>query len=152
MLDRLSDTILRAIALWKMEGFTTEEIASKLDCTTRTVERKLQLIRRLWDRGEASSMIAELAARAGSGRLTDSQLWRIDQICDGFETRLEVRADGRGSKRFSMPPTGPVRQLLLRELVLLDVDYRRRRGESPRITEYRDAISRSSTSCGWMPS
>jgi DNA-directed RNA polymerase specialized sigma24 family protein len=54
ILDRFSDTILRAIALWKMEGFTTEEIASKLGCTTRTVERKLQLIRRLWDRGAAS--------------------------------------------------------------------------------------------------
>ena len=53
ILDRFSDTILRAIALWKMEGFTTEEIASKLGCTTRTIERKLQLIRRLWDRGAA---------------------------------------------------------------------------------------------------
>ena len=48
MLDRLSDTVLRAIASWKMEGFTTEEIAGKLGCTTRTVERKLQIIRRLW--------------------------------------------------------------------------------------------------------
>ena len=48
MLDRLSDTLLRAIALWKIEGFTTEEIAAKLGCTSRTVERKLQLIRRLW--------------------------------------------------------------------------------------------------------
>jgi DNA-directed RNA polymerase specialized sigma24 family protein len=54
ILDRISDAILRAIALWKMEGFTTEEIASKLDCTTRTVERKLQLIRRLWGRGAPS--------------------------------------------------------------------------------------------------
>jgi DNA-directed RNA polymerase specialized sigma24 family protein len=54
MLDRLSDTILRAIALWKSEGFTTEEIASKLGCTTRTVERKLQLIRRVWVRGEGT--------------------------------------------------------------------------------------------------
>ena len=54
ILDRFSDTILRAIALWKMEGFTTEEIAAKLGCTTRTIERKLQLIRRLWDRGAAS--------------------------------------------------------------------------------------------------
>src|SRR5262249_33841402 len=54
ILDRFSDTILRAIALWKMEGFTTEEIASKLDCTTRTVERKLQLIRRLWGCGAHS--------------------------------------------------------------------------------------------------
>jgi DNA-directed RNA polymerase specialized sigma24 family protein len=51
MLDRISDTILRAIAMWKMEGFTSEEIAAKLGCTTRTVERKLQLIRRLWDCG-----------------------------------------------------------------------------------------------------
>ena len=54
ILDRFSDSILRAIALWKMEGFTTEEIASKLDCTTRTVERKLQLIRRLWGCGAPS--------------------------------------------------------------------------------------------------
>ena len=49
MLDRLSDAILRAIALWKMEGFTTDEIAAKLGCTTRTIERKLRLIRRLWN-------------------------------------------------------------------------------------------------------
>jgi DNA-directed RNA polymerase specialized sigma24 family protein len=48
LLDRLSDTLLRAVALWKIEGFTTEEIAAKLGCATRTVERKLQLIRRLW--------------------------------------------------------------------------------------------------------
>jgi DNA-directed RNA polymerase specialized sigma24 family protein len=52
LLDRLSDTVLRAIALWRMEGFTTEEIASKLGCTTRTVERKLHLIRRLWHGGD----------------------------------------------------------------------------------------------------
>ena len=50
LLDGMSDTLLRAIALWKMEGFTTEEIASKLGCTPRTVERKLHIIRRLWRR------------------------------------------------------------------------------------------------------
>ena len=52
LLDGISDTILRAIALWKMEGFTTEEIASKLGCTARTVERKLHMIRRLWNFGD----------------------------------------------------------------------------------------------------
>jgi DNA-directed RNA polymerase specialized sigma24 family protein len=52
LLDSISDTILRAIALWKMEGFTTEEIASKLGCTARTVERKLHMIRRLWNFGD----------------------------------------------------------------------------------------------------
>ncbi len=54
ILNRLSDSILRAVALWKIEGFTTEEIAAKLGCTTRTVERKLQLIRRLWECGDIS--------------------------------------------------------------------------------------------------
>ncbi len=53
ILDTLSDTVLRAIASWKMEGFTTEEIAGKLGCTTRTVERKLQIIRRQWNFDEA---------------------------------------------------------------------------------------------------
>ena len=75
----------RAIALWKMEGFTTEEIASKLDCTTRTVERKLQLIRRLWNWGEPHDD-RRLRRPHGQDGVTDSQLWRIDQICDGFET------------------------------------------------------------------
>jgi DNA-directed RNA polymerase specialized sigma24 family protein len=54
ILDRISDDILRAIVLWKMEGYTSEEIASKLGCATRTVERKLQLIRRLWGDGEVA--------------------------------------------------------------------------------------------------
>jgi DNA-directed RNA polymerase specialized sigma24 family protein len=54
LLDRLSDAMLRAIALWKMEGYTTEEIAAKLGCVPRTVERKLRVIRRLW--GEKSSL------------------------------------------------------------------------------------------------
>jgi DNA-directed RNA polymerase specialized sigma24 family protein len=53
-LDRLTDSILRAIAVWKMEGYTTEEIAAKLGCVPRTVERKLRVIRKLWgDEGTA---------------------------------------------------------------------------------------------------
>jgi DNA-directed RNA polymerase specialized sigma24 family protein len=47
-LDELGDAELRAIALWKMEGFTTEEIAVQLGCVPRTVERKLRMIRGLW--------------------------------------------------------------------------------------------------------
>jgi DNA-directed RNA polymerase specialized sigma24 family protein len=46
----LGDPELVAVANWKMEGFTNPEIASKLDCAPRTVERKLQLIRRIWSR------------------------------------------------------------------------------------------------------
>lgn len=43
---------LRAVALWKMEGETTEEIAARLGKAPRTVERKLRIIRGLWGEGE----------------------------------------------------------------------------------------------------
>jgi DNA-directed RNA polymerase specialized sigma24 family protein len=32
-----------------MEGYTSAEIAQKLNCTVRTVERKLRLIRQVWE-------------------------------------------------------------------------------------------------------
>ncbi|NLS93693.1 MAG: RNA polymerase subunit sigma-70 [Planctomycetaceae bacterium] len=50
LLEALPDEQIRQIALWKLEGFTNEEIAEKLDCAPRTVERKLQRIRDLWGR------------------------------------------------------------------------------------------------------
>jgi DNA-directed RNA polymerase specialized sigma24 family protein len=46
--DRLGDAELRSIALWKMECYTNEEIAGRLGCASRTVERKLGRIRVLW--------------------------------------------------------------------------------------------------------
>jgi len=48
LLNRLDDPTLRSVALWKMEGYSTEEIAEKLQCVPRTVERKLRVIRSLW--------------------------------------------------------------------------------------------------------
>ena len=47
-LDGLPNSTLRDICLWKMESFTNEEIAARLDCTTRTVECKWELIRKHW--------------------------------------------------------------------------------------------------------
>ena len=41
----------RAIAVAKLEGLTNPEIAARLDRSLRTVERKLQLIRGIWERG-----------------------------------------------------------------------------------------------------
>jgi DNA-directed RNA polymerase specialized sigma24 family protein len=55
LLGALGSTELTQLALWKMEGYTNEEIAAKLECVPRTVERKLRLIRGLWadeDEGE----------------------------------------------------------------------------------------------------
>ena len=48
----LPQPLMRDICLWKMEGFTNDEIAERLDCTTRTVERKLELIRKHWEESE----------------------------------------------------------------------------------------------------
>jgi DNA-directed RNA polymerase specialized sigma24 family protein len=48
LLDRLGSAELRSVALWKMEGYTTDEIAGKLACVPRTVERKLRMIRSIW--------------------------------------------------------------------------------------------------------
>jgi RNA polymerase sigma factor (sigma-70 family) len=39
---------LRQVAIWKMEGYTNAEIAQQLGCASRTVERKLSIIRELW--------------------------------------------------------------------------------------------------------
>jgi RNA polymerase sigma factor (sigma-70 family) len=48
LLGMLDDDELRSVALWKVEGFTNEEVAAKLGCVVRSVERKLQRIRILW--------------------------------------------------------------------------------------------------------
>jgi len=48
LLERLPDETLRQIALWTLEGYRTDEIAGKLGCVRRTVERKLERIREIW--------------------------------------------------------------------------------------------------------
>jgi DNA-directed RNA polymerase specialized sigma24 family protein len=50
LLSSLNDDSLRDIALLKLEGYTNEEIAAKLDCVSRTVERKLERIRDKWSK------------------------------------------------------------------------------------------------------
>ena len=47
LLERLRDTVLRQIAVWKLEAYTNAEIADRLGCSQPTVERRLALIRRL---------------------------------------------------------------------------------------------------------
>jgi DNA-directed RNA polymerase specialized sigma24 family protein len=48
LLDLLGDESLRQVAVWKMEGFTNDEIAGRLDCSRRTVTLKLEAIRVIW--------------------------------------------------------------------------------------------------------
>ena len=59
LLDRLGDDALRQIALWRMEGYSSDEIADRLGCARRTVARRLDLIRQIWDaEGDAPGGVA----------------------------------------------------------------------------------------------
>lgn len=50
LLDVLPDPILRQIAEWRMDSLSNAEVAAKLGCAVRTVERKLERIRMIWTR------------------------------------------------------------------------------------------------------
>jgi DNA-directed RNA polymerase specialized sigma24 family protein len=47
LLGQLDDD-LRAVAVAKMEDYSNQKIAVKLDCSVATIERRLRLIRSLW--------------------------------------------------------------------------------------------------------
>jgi RNA polymerase sigma factor (sigma-70 family) len=54
LLQKLNDAELASIALWKMEGYSVEEIAGKLGYAPRSIKRKLHLIRELWKKESGS--------------------------------------------------------------------------------------------------
>jgi len=48
LLDALPDDTMKKIVLLKFHGAPNGEVASELHCTRRTIERKLERIRRIW--------------------------------------------------------------------------------------------------------
>ncbi|MGL4554749.1 MAG: ECF-type sigma factor, partial [Gemmataceae bacterium] len=50
LLGLLGDAELRSIAVGKMDGDTNAELAARLGCAPSTVERRLALIRQLWEK------------------------------------------------------------------------------------------------------
>ena len=50
LLSVLADSELRRVALMRMDGHSVEEVAKKIGCAPRSVKRKLQLIRTIWER------------------------------------------------------------------------------------------------------
>jgi len=52
LIDQLDEPSLRKVADLRLAGHTTDEIAEKLNCTRRTVARKLARIRGIWSRDE----------------------------------------------------------------------------------------------------
>jgi DNA-directed RNA polymerase specialized sigma24 family protein len=49
LLGILDDDELRRVALDRMEGYTNDEIAERLGCARRTVARRVDLIKRVWE-------------------------------------------------------------------------------------------------------
>lgn len=50
--ERLNDPTLRQIAQRRLEGHSSVEIAAELKVSTKTVDRKLQLIRAIWSKDQ----------------------------------------------------------------------------------------------------
>jgi RNA polymerase sigma factor (sigma-70 family) len=48
LLDALGNPTLKSIALQKLEGLSSEEIAARIGISSRSVDRKLELIRQIW--------------------------------------------------------------------------------------------------------
>ena len=48
------DEDLRPVALGKLQGYTNQELAAQMNCGLRTIERRLDLIRRLWEPADDS--------------------------------------------------------------------------------------------------
>jgi DNA-directed RNA polymerase specialized sigma24 family protein len=51
-LIEMLDANLQALALAKLQGYENREIAAQSDCSVRTVERRLHLIRRKWKKDQ----------------------------------------------------------------------------------------------------
>jgi hypothetical protein len=49
-LGLLGDRALESVAVWRMEGYSVEEIADRLGYAPRSIKRKLALIRAAWEK------------------------------------------------------------------------------------------------------
>lgn len=49
LFDGLGDPTLQQVVTLRMDGHTDSEIAAKLNCSRRTVQRRLEVVRRQWD-------------------------------------------------------------------------------------------------------
>lgn len=57
LLDALGDPVLKQIAICRMEGLSAGEIALNMGCVVRTVERKIERIRLIWQERAAHSNV-----------------------------------------------------------------------------------------------
>jgi DNA-directed RNA polymerase specialized sigma24 family protein len=51
-LESAADDKLKTVAVMRLEGLSTQEIAEQLNCTVRTIQRKLHILEWLWTSDE----------------------------------------------------------------------------------------------------
>jgi hypothetical protein len=71
---------------------------------------------------------------------------RIDQACDRFELAWQAGQRPRIEEYLGDTPE-PERSVLLRELVALDIDYRRQKGEQPKAEDYQAFLAPGQLGC-----
>src|SRR6266540_2897224 len=99
--------------------------------TVGPVDRSQHSSRREDHMGDIVAMIDDL--------LPVPQAIHLDQVCDRFESVWKSTGSGQQGPRIEEYLTDTPeaeRSTLLHQLILLDVDYRRLRGESPKAEEY----------------
>ena len=94
LLDSLQEPELRQIALWKVEGYTHEEIAARLDCVPRTIERKVSRIRLLWKHELEDRRAMNPERPSAYEQLSLEAAARVDAVCDGFEKAWKAARSG----------------------------------------------------------
>ena len=78
LLDDLGNATLKTIALRKLEGHSSAEIALELGISARSVDRKLEVIREIWGSRAGMSSVAGTGDKA----LPRADLMRIESVCD----------------------------------------------------------------------
>lgn len=69
LLALLEDERLRVVAVMRLEGYADGEIAAKLSCTRRSVQRRLQAVRASWEGEFARGSEAVLRCHRAANRL-----------------------------------------------------------------------------------
>ncbi len=73
LLASLPDDSCRKIALLMLENYTAEQVAEKLGCSRRTVQRKLLVIRRTWQDAGGIEISGEKMSQLDDERASDGE-------------------------------------------------------------------------------